>query len=200
MRLPEKGRDSAASDAEQSVLRSPVCLGTIAQYGHCSRISAQSERTFSAVQTAWRSAQSRANLSPREFPANREKYREFAQFYRLKLHSFPLSYTFGRRSTSASVNRSRELTGRYQGRIRELSSLIRELLRGRLSGERGEMTEQIASGRFKRLPVRDYLLKQGRFAHFIDDDIDYFQSKIDDMWNKWLVPWIIPLQKDIETE
>ena len=56
-------------------------------------------------------------------------------------------------------------------------------------------TEQIANGRFKRLPVRDYLLKQGRFAHFIDEDIEYFQSKIDDMWNKWLVPGIIPLQK-----
>ena len=61
-------------------------------------------------------------------------------------------------------------------------------------------TEQIANGRFKRLPVRDYLLKQGRFAHFIDDDIDYFQSKIDEMWNKWLVPGIIPLQKDIEAD
>jgi pyruvate ferredoxin oxidoreductase beta subunit len=69
-----------------------------------------------------------------------------------------------------------------------------------LSFELYGKTEQIASGRFKRLPVRDYLLKQGRFAHFIDDDIDYFQSKIDEMWNKWLVPGIIPLQKEIEAE
>jgi len=44
------------------------------------------------------------------------------------------------------------------------------------------------------------LLKQGRFAHFIDEDIDYFQSKIDEMWTKWLVPGVIPLQKEIDTE
>ncbi|HLW87672.1 MAG TPA: hypothetical protein VKR57_04220 [Terriglobales bacterium] len=31
----------------------------------------------------------------------------------------------------------------------------------------------------------DYLLKPGRFAHFFEDS-EYFQSKIDDMWNKWL--------------
>jgi hypothetical protein len=54
MCLAEKSQDSAAFDAEQSVLRSPVCLGTIAKYGHYSRILAQSERNFSAVQTAWR--------------------------------------------------------------------------------------------------------------------------------------------------
>ncbi len=59
-------------------------------------------------------------------------------------------------------------------------------------------TKDIANGRFKRLPVRDYLLKQGRFAHFIDEDVEFFQSKIDEMWTKWLVPGIIPLQKDVE--
>ena len=36
-------------------------------------------------------------------------------------------------------------------------------------------TEQIAKGKFKRLRVRDYLLRQGRFAHFTDEDIAYFQ-------------------------
>jgi pyruvate ferredoxin oxidoreductase beta subunit len=56
-------------------------------------------------------------------------------------------------------------------------------------------TQQIADGKFKRLPVRDYLLKQGRFAHFADEDIDFFQSKVDDMWNDWLVPGVIPLRK-----
>jgi pyruvate ferredoxin oxidoreductase beta subunit len=42
------------------------------------------------------------------------------------------------------------------------------------------------------------LLKQGRFAHFIDEDVEFFQSKIDEMWDEWLVPGIIPLQKEIE--
>ena len=57
-----------------------------------------------------------------------------------------------------------------------------------------------AAGRIRRLPVRDYLLKQGRFAHFTKDDIDYFQSKIDDMWTKWLIPGVIPFRKDLEGE
>jgi pyruvate ferredoxin oxidoreductase beta subunit len=61
-------------------------------------------------------------------------------------------------------------------------------------------TQQIARGRFKRLPVRDYLLKQGRFAHFTDEDIEFFQSKVDEMWEKWLVPGVIPLRKELEAD
>jgi hypothetical protein len=49
-----KSRHGTASDAEQSVLCGPVCLGIIAKYRYYSRISAQSEWNFSAVQTAWR--------------------------------------------------------------------------------------------------------------------------------------------------
>jgi pyruvate ferredoxin oxidoreductase beta subunit len=58
----------------------------------------------------------------------------------------------------------------------------------------------IGKGKLKRKPVRDYLLRQGRFAHFIDEDIEYFQSKIDDMWEKWLLPGVIPIRKEIETD
>ena len=53
--LPEKSQDNTAFDPERSVLCSPVRLAIIAKYGHCSRISAQSEGNSSAVQTAWRS-------------------------------------------------------------------------------------------------------------------------------------------------
>jgi pyruvate ferredoxin oxidoreductase beta subunit len=59
-------------------------------------------------------------------------------------------------------------------------------------------TKQIAEKRARRKPVRDYLLKQGRFAHFTDDDIDYFQNKIDQMWDKWLIPGVIPFHKELE--
>ena len=59
-------------------------------------------------------------------------------------------------------------------------------------------TRMIADGKLARTPVKEYLLKQGRFSHFTNDDIDYFQSMIDDMWNKWLVPGVIPIQKEIE--
>ncbi len=66
--------------------------------------------------------------------------------------------------------------------------------------ENGELklygkTREIAEGRFKRLPVEEYLLKQGRFAHFTDEDVAFFQSQVDDMWNNWLVPGVIPLRK-----
>jgi pyruvate ferredoxin oxidoreductase beta subunit len=59
-------------------------------------------------------------------------------------------------------------------------------------------TRMIADGKAVRTPVKEYLLKQGRFSHFTNDDVDYFQSKIDDMWNKWLVPGIIPIQKEVD--
>jgi len=63
---------------------------------------------------------------------------------------------------------------------------------------RGEIKDEpINLIAFKRLPVRDYLLKQGRFAHFVDEDIEYFQSKVDEMWTKRLVPGIIPLKAEL---
>jgi pyruvate ferredoxin oxidoreductase beta subunit len=61
-------------------------------------------------------------------------------------------------------------------------------------------TRDIADGRVKRIPVRDYLLKQGRFAHFTDDDIDYFQSKVDEMWTNWIVPGVIPFRKQLDDD
>jgi len=58
----------------------------------------------------------------------------------------------------------------------------------------------IADGRVKRSPVKDYLLRQGRFAHFTNDDLDYFQSKIDEMWDKWVIPGVIPFRKQIDED
>ncbi|MEE9172282.1 MAG: thiamine pyrophosphate-dependent enzyme [candidate division NC10 bacterium] len=48
-------------------------------------------------------------------------------------------------------------------------------------------TKSIVQGR-KRKPVREYLLRQGRFAHFTEEDIEYFQKKVDLMWDRWLIP------------
>jgi pyruvate ferredoxin oxidoreductase beta subunit len=47
--------------------------------------------------------------------------------------------------------------------------------------------------------VREYLLKQGRFAHFVEEDLDYFQAKVDEMWQKWELPGIVAFRKDLET-
>lgn len=61
-------------------------------------------------------------------------------------------------------------------------------------------TKQLAEGQSPRLPVREYLLKQGRFAHFREEDIEYFQKKVDEMWERWLIPGVIPFVKDVEDE
>ncbi len=63
--------------------------------------------------------------------------------------------------------------------------------------ERGKLkmlgrSQRIVNGQFKRKPVREYLMRQGRFAHFIDEDYDYVQKKTDEMWEKWLIPGVIP--------
>ncbi len=57
-------------------------------------------------------------------------------------------------------------------------------------------TRDLINGYKKRKPVREYLEKQGRFAHFIDEDYDYFQKKIDEQWETWMVPGAIPIIKD----
>ena len=74
---------------------------------------------FSATQTVWRRMQSRANPSPPEFPANREKYREFVlslgpQMSLSSQHLLPID---ARRATF-TPDRNRQRTGNYQGDIR----------------------------------------------------------------------------------
>ncbi len=32
------------------------------------------------------------------------------------------------------------------------------------------------------------------FAHFTEADIAYFQAKVDEMWEKWLLPGVIPFK------
>jgi pyruvate ferredoxin oxidoreductase beta subunit len=61
-------------------------------------------------------------------------------------------------------------------------------------------TRDLAEGRLKRKPVRDYLLRQGRFAHFTEEDFAYFQSKVDEMWERWLIPGVIPFRREIEEQ
>ncbi len=54
-------------------------------------------------------------------------------------------------------------------------------------------SKRIASGELKRRPVGEYLLRQGRFAHFTDEDVALFQRKTDEMWETWLIPGVIPV-------
>ena len=52
----------------------------------------------------------------------------------------------------------------------------------------------IVEGRARK-PVREYLLKQGRFAHFTEEDLEYFQKKVDETWEKWEIPAVIPFRR-----
>jgi pyruvate ferredoxin oxidoreductase beta subunit len=53
------------------------------------------------------------------------------------------------------------------------------------------VTKQIAEGKRKRKPVREYLEKQGRFAQFKNQDYAYFQKKVDEMWEQWVIPTVV---------
>jgi pyruvate ferredoxin oxidoreductase beta subunit len=57
-------------------------------------------------------------------------------------------------------------------------------------------SRMIEAGRRKRKPVYDFLKRQGRYAHFTDEDVDYYQEKIDEMWEKWWLPGIIPIHPE----
>src|SRR3972149_1883277 len=55
-------------------------------------------------------------------------------------------------------------------------------------------TKAIVEGRARK-PVREYLLKQGRFAHFLEEDLAYFQAKVDEMWQTWEIPAVVPFKR-----
>ena len=50
----------------------------------------------------------------------------------------------------------------------------------------------IARGIRQRKPVTEYLQRQGRFAHLTDEDLKFFQERIDETWEKWWIPGIVP--------
>ena len=45
-----------------------------------------------------------------------------------------------------------------------------------------------------RLPVREFLNKQGRFAHLTEEDIEYVQKMVNEMWNEWEIPGVAPIK------
>jgi pyruvate/2-oxoacid:ferredoxin oxidoreductase beta subunit len=45
-----------------------------------------------------------------------------------------------------------------------------------------------------RTPVKDFLVAQGRFAHLIQEDFDYIQKRVDEMWEEWAIPGVAPIK------
>ncbi len=60
------------------------------------------------------------------------------------------------------------------------------------------LSRMIANGRRKRKPIVEYLKRQGRFAHFTEEDIVYFQSHVDEMWDKWGTPGVSQVRLDVK--
>ena len=58
----------------------------------------------------------------------------------------------------------------------------------------GEVRYTYDATKQKRPPVREYLEKQGRFTHFVDEDYELFQTKVDEMWNEWEIPGVAPVR------
>jgi pyruvate ferredoxin oxidoreductase beta subunit len=48
--------------------------------------------------------------------------------------------------------------------------------------------------RKNRSPVKDFLTAQGRFAHLVQEDIDYIQKMVDQMWDEWEIPGVAPIK------
>ena len=48
--------------------------------------------------------------------------------------------------------------------------------------------------RQKRIPVREFLQLQGRFAHLTEEDIAYIQRGVDTMWEEWAIPGVAPIR------
>ena len=41
---------------------------------------------------------------------------------------------------------------------------------------------------------------QGRFAHLTEEDMQYFQDKVDESWEKWWLPGVIPVFSEDKTK
>jgi hypothetical protein len=125
--LQRKRHESLPVSPAEHSLRSGLSVKVVEMRGF-SAILAGMLPGFSATQNVWRSAKSGANPSPPEFPANREKYREFADFGPSKPRFFSLNCSFCGSTSLYGVIRNREFTGR----IREFISRIREVSRSGL--------------------------------------------------------------------
>lgn len=45
-----------------------------------------------------------------------------------------------------------------------------------------------------RIPVKDFLTKQGRFEHLKEEHFTYIQKMVDEMWDEWEIPGVAPIK------
>jgi hypothetical protein len=93
-----------------------------------------------------------------KFPANREKYREFADFRPLKPDFFSLNCSFCGATSLYGMIRNREFTGH----IRELISRIREMLRPGLERKILQVKSQVMTA-LELMPTTEQIKELVRF-------------------------------------
>ena len=45
-----------------------------------------------------------------------------------------------------------------------------------------------------RIPVKEFLTKQGRFAHLKEEHFAHIQKMVDEMWDEWEIPGVAPIK------
>jgi len=87
-------KEFTAAPAEDLYIAERLCLTIVASHSPSGLVETAKQPGFSATQTVWRRMQSAANPSPLEFPANREKYREFLYSWYEFMRPHLISATF----------------------------------------------------------------------------------------------------------
>ena len=45
-----------------------------------------------------------------------------------------------------------------------------------------------------RIPVKEFISKQGRFDHLKEEHYAHIQNMVDQMWEEWQIPGVAPLR------
>ena len=45
-----------------------------------------------------------------------------------------------------------------------------------------------------RIPVKEFLTKQGRFDHLKEEHFTYIQKMVDEQWDEWAIPGVAPIK------
>src|SRR5215471_15827713 len=46
----------------------------------------------------------------------------------------------------------------------------------------------------ERIPVKEFLTKQGRFDHLQEEHFTHIQKMVDEMWDEWEMPGVAPIK------
>jgi hypothetical protein len=144
---------------------------------------------FSASQTEWRRAQSGANNSPAEFPANREKYREFADFWSENRTSLSLNCRFYCPQSRNSLKTEQGISKRDQGNICNHQGINALQTGGGILTETGGAKRRVLTDFLRKTKLTSLLRPTERNmpAEFFKGQelrLSTLQNRFDDLWRQ----------------